>query len=162
VRVSERFFRHDPPLPDELAKARQTVENLVTDAASTLPGLAPDSLLVGLAGTVSTLSCLEHRITAYDRSKVHHSVLGREAVVRWLEVLASERAATRLERPGMDPGREDTIVGGALVLDVVMAVFGSGRCLVSEDDILDGLAATLISEMYLDAETSPGQRKGDG
>jgi exopolyphosphatase/guanosine-5'-triphosphate,3'-diphosphate pyrophosphatase len=147
VRVSERFFRHDPPLPEELAKARQTVENLVTDAASTLPRLAPNSLLVGLAGTVSTLSCLQHRITVYDRSKVHHSVLGREEVTRWLGVLASEGAAARSERPGMDPGREDVIVGGALVLDVVMAVFGCRRCLVSEDDILDGLAATLLSEM---------------
>jgi exopolyphosphatase/guanosine-5'-triphosphate,3'-diphosphate pyrophosphatase len=145
VRVSERFFLHDPPLVQELGDARQTVEKLVAEAASTLPTLAPDSQLVGLAGTVSTISCLEHRIAEYDRAKVHHSVLRRAQVARWLEVLSSENAAARLARPGMVPGREDVIVGGVLVLDVVMAVFGRPQCLVSEDDILDGLAKTLLA-----------------
>lgn len=144
VRVTEKFFRHDPPLPQELAEARQIVEKLVAEAMSTLPELAADNLLVGLAGTVSTLSCLEHSITAYDRARVHHSVLERESVERWLHVLASETAAVRLERPGMVRGREDVIVGGALVLAVVMAAFGFSICLVSEDDILDGMAADLL------------------
>ncbi len=143
VRVSERFFRHDPPLVQELGEARQMVEKLVAEAASSLPPLTPDSLLVGLAGTVSTISCLEHGITEYDRARVHHSVLEREQVAGWLDVLSSESSAARLARPGMVPGREDVIVGGVLVLDVVMDVFGRSHCLVSEDDILDGLAKTL-------------------
>ena len=48
----------------------------------------------------------------------------------------------RLRRPGMDPGREDVIVGGTLVLEAVMDRFGFGECLVSESDILDGLVAS--------------------
>jgi exopolyphosphatase/pppGpp-phosphohydrolase len=44
----------------------------------------------------------------------------------------------------MTEGREDVIVGGVLVLAVVMASFGRDRCLVSEDDILDGLARGLL------------------
>lgn len=144
VRVSERFLRHDPPMPEEVAQARRSVEKLVTEAAAHLPELASDGLLIGLAGTVSTLACLEYSITEYDRSRVHHSVLERAHVERWLRLLASEDATARLARPGMARGREDVIVGGVLVLAVVMSVFGRQRCLVSEDDILDGLAAGLL------------------
>ena len=52
-------------------------------------------------------------------------------------------APARLERPGMVAGRADVIVGGVLVLAAVMEVFDRASCLVSEDDILDGLVATL-------------------
>jgi len=43
----------------------------------------------------------------------------------------------------MVAGREDVIVGGVLILDAVMEAFDRTFCLVSEDDILDGLAASL-------------------
>ena len=55
---------------------------------------------------------------------------------------AEDRRA-RLARPGMVEGRADVIVGGVLILDTVMARFDRDACLVSEDDILDGLVASL-------------------
>jgi exopolyphosphatase/guanosine-5'-triphosphate,3'-diphosphate pyrophosphatase len=111
---------------------------------ASLPALDPDSVLVGLAGTVSTLACLELGLVEYDRNYVHHAVLERDSVEHWLEVLASESASERLARAGMTPGREDVIVGGVLILSVVMAQFARAQCVVSEDDILDGLVATLL------------------
>ena len=145
VRVSERFLRHDPPAPEDLALARGAVKDHVVAARAGLPSLAPDSLLVGLAGTVSTLECLEHGITVYDRARVHHATLTRGVVERWLGILSAEDSRARLARPGMAVGREDVIVGGVLVLAVVMETFGRQVCLVSEDDILDGLAASLLT-----------------
>ena len=144
VRVSERFLRHDPPGPEDLIRARETVREEIKTARGGLPPLAPDSILVGLAGTVSTLACLELAVTVYDRRRVHHAQLTRDDVERWLRDLASEDSRARLARPGMAQGREDVIVGGVLILAVVMDVFGRDRCLVSEDDILDGLAADLL------------------
>ena len=144
VRVSERFLRDDPPRPEDLARARAAVTGDVVAARDGLPGLAPDSVLVGLAGTVSTLAGLEAGLTEYDRTRIHHALLGRDDVDRWLATLAAEDAHARLARPGMSAGREDVIVGGVLILSVVMSVFGRGVCLVSEDDILDGLTTTLL------------------
>jgi exopolyphosphatase/guanosine-5'-triphosphate,3'-diphosphate pyrophosphatase len=144
VRVTERFLRHDPPRRGELAQARHMVEREVAAVRDVLPALEPDSLLVGLAGTVSTLASLEYALTHYERARIHHAVLGRAVVEHWLELLAAEPASDRLGRPGMVQGREDVIVGGVLILAVVMEQFACGRCLVSEDDILDGLAATLL------------------
>ena len=57
--------------------------------------------------------------------------------------LAAEATSARRARPGMDPGRADVIVGGVVILDAVMDVFGREKCLVSEDDILDGMAGGL-------------------
>jgi exopolyphosphatase/guanosine-5'-triphosphate,3'-diphosphate pyrophosphatase len=146
VRISERFLRHDPPRPDELEQARHMVEREIAAVRNVLPTLEPASLLIGLAGTVSTLASLEYSVTYYDRARIHHAVLSRAAVESWLEVLAAETASERLVRPGMAEGRQDVIVGGVLILAVVMEQFRCGRCLVSEDDILDGLAATLLGD----------------
>jgi exopolyphosphatase/guanosine-5'-triphosphate,3'-diphosphate pyrophosphatase len=143
VRVTERYLHHDPPMPEELERARQAIRTLVQEAADRLPSVAANSPLIGLAGTVSTLACLDGSISHYDRDRIHHTKLSRSAVERWLGLLANEKAKVRLELPGMVEGREDVIVGGALILAVLMEVFRCDECLVSEDDILDGLAASV-------------------
>jgi exopolyphosphatase/guanosine-5'-triphosphate,3'-diphosphate pyrophosphatase len=143
VRLSERFLRHDPPPADELAAARAFVDGLLAEARAALPALEPGGLLVGLAGTVSTIASLAQGLGDYDRDRIHHVELSRSAVAGWLAALAADDRAGRLARPGMVAGREDVIVGGALILDAVMDDFGRERCLVSEDDILDGLVASL-------------------
>jgi len=142
VRLSERFLAHDPPLHEELEEARSFVDAALAVALAQLPPMPPGGV-VGLAGTVSTLAALEGRLECYERSAVHHAELGRDQVKSWLRRLASEKRVDRLARPGMVAGREDVIVGGVLILDAVMEAFDRTFCLVSEDDILDGLAASL-------------------
>jgi exopolyphosphatase/guanosine-5'-triphosphate,3'-diphosphate pyrophosphatase len=144
VRVTERFFRHDPPRPDEMAAARHELEKDVLGALDQLPPLPPGGFLIGLAGTVSTLASLDQGIDSYDRAKIHHATLTRHSVDGWLERLAARASADRLDYRGMVEGRQDVIVGGALILAVVMEAFQCERCLVSEDDILDGMAALLL------------------
>ena len=143
VRVTERFLRRDPPRPNELSAARAAVAVELEMARAAMPALSPGGVVVGLAGTVSTLACLQLGVAEYDRDRIHHAVLGRDDVEKWLRTLAGEATEARLTHPGMVKGREDVIVGGIVVLAEVMAAFGRVRCLVSEDDILDGLAASL-------------------
>lgn len=144
VRVTERFLADDPPTPAQLGEAKSHVVHELERARRAIgDGLAPGGPVIGLAGTVSTLAALEHEVAEYSREALHHVVLRRDDVVRWRAVLAGESTADRLRRPGMLEGRADVIVGGALVLEYVMAVFDRGWCLVSEDDILDGLAASI-------------------
>ena len=151
VRVTERFLRHDPPLPVEIADATAMIDELLEGAKLELApvlqgtGLELPDRLIGLAGTVSTLASLVAGLPSYDRKSVHHLELERETVDEWLARLAAEDMSARLERPGMVRGREDVIVGGVLVLSRAMDRFGRQVCLTSEDDILDGLAATLLA-----------------
>ncbi|HEY5109594.1 MAG TPA: hypothetical protein VII96_08280, partial [Acidimicrobiales bacterium] len=94
--------------------------------------------------TVSTLVSVHKGLVEYDRDLVHHVVLTAADVRHWYGALAADTAAARLDRPGMVPGRQDVIVGGALILDEVMTRLGFAECLVSEADILDGLVASLV------------------
>jgi exopolyphosphatase / guanosine-5'-triphosphate,3'-diphosphate pyrophosphatase len=144
VRVAERLLLHDPPHADELAGARRVVDLELDAARGVLPPLAPGGLLIGLAGTVSTLAALDRRVAPYERAAIHHAVLTRGDVVKWCRTLSTEDRHARLARPGMVEGRADVIVGGVLILVAVMEGFDRDRCLVSEDDILDGLAASLL------------------
>lgn len=146
VRLTERYLVHDPPGADELAAVAGAVNVELDRAVHTVGALArvrPGSRLIGLAGTVSTLAALELGLVDYDRERIHHSVLTKDAVIRWCDLLGAETTAARARRPGMVPGRQDVIVGGAVVLREVMAGLGFTECLASESDILDGLVASL-------------------
>ena len=57
--------------------------------------------------------------------------------------LATEPAEVRRHNPGLEPGRVDIIVGGALILVTIMRTFGFNEMLVSEADILDGLVRSI-------------------
>ena len=74
---------------------------------------------------------------------VHHRVLSRASVQHWRDVLARETPEQRLGHPGMVVGREDVLVAGLYVLDAVMECFGVEWLISSENDILDGIVASL-------------------
>ncbi len=149
VRLTERHLRHDPPRPDEVHEAVAAIDRALASACRAQPRLARvsgEGRLIGLAGTVSTLAALDKGLGAYRREEIHHAVLTEPAVARWSGRLAAQPAAARLGHPGMEPGREDVIVAGALVLLEVMRRFGFDQCTVSESDILDGLVMSLQDE----------------
>ena len=146
VRLTERFLRGDPPTTAEVAAAVQAIGVELNRATAVIPALVDEGRplrLVGLAGTVSTLASLELGLADYDRDQIHHAVLSGKSVARWCDVLGAEPVAERALRPGLPPGRQDVIVGGALVLREVMTRFDLPECIVSEADILDGLIMSL-------------------
>ena len=100
--------------------------------------------LVGLAGTVATLAQLDAGLSVYDRDAVHHRRITRDVVERWRERLSAESPQERLSHPGMVSGREDVLHAGLYVLEGVMDRFGVTEFLTSEDDILDGIVASLL------------------
>lgn len=143
VRVTERLLG-ELPSAAELHHARQVVHRELAETCGGLPSPSDDGWMVGLAGTVATMAMLVHGVRHYERELVHHAVITVDDVERWLPRLAGEPAAQRRAEAGMVEGRHDVIVAGVLVLAEVMAYFDRTRCLVSEDDILDGLAASLL------------------
>lgn len=155
VRVTERFLRHDPPLPEELAAARSHVAGLLDSATAGLPRLRGATVLVGLAGTVSAAAHLDLRLPAYDRRAVHHHRLAARTVSDLLTELAGVPVTVRRDRPGMEKERCDVIVGGLVVLDGLLSHFGMRDCLVSESDILDGLVMSLLAGRDPGAQGGP-------
>ena len=142
VRLTEQWIEHDPPLPEELVACLSIAEGHVDDVLRVVPTAAGARTLVGLAGTVSCVAAVEIGLATYDRDRIHHFRLSREAVEDVFRTLATETRAERLENPGMEEDRADVIVGGVAILVKVMRQMGFDECLVSESDILDGLVAS--------------------
>ena len=97
-------------------------------------------LVVGLAGTVTTLAGLSMGLEEYDGEAIHHSRLGRGEVEEIFARLVSLNLAERRSLMRLEPGRADVIVGGTAVLRAFLHAVGCDEILVSEKDILDGLA----------------------
>jgi len=139
VRVTEQFLHSDPPAPEELSGAVSVVRDHLADVARLVPGARDAKTLVGLAGTVSAVASVEQGLPQYDRDRIHHFRLTREAAEDVFRTLALEPAAQRRHNPGLEPERVDVIVGGAIILVGVLRYFDRDELLVSESDILDGI-----------------------
>jgi exopolyphosphatase/guanosine-5'-triphosphate,3'-diphosphate pyrophosphatase len=144
VRLSERFLHSDPPKPEELSAAISVTEAHLEDVARIVPATREARCLVGLAGTVTTVAAVELGLHEYDRSRTHHFRLTRAAAEDVFRTLATEARADRIHNPGLEEARADVIVGGCCVLVAIMRFFEARELLVSEADLLDGLARSLI------------------
>jgi exopolyphosphatase/guanosine-5'-triphosphate,3'-diphosphate pyrophosphatase len=144
VRMTERHLVRDgvvsdPPAPAQIDAIRADVEAALDVAAREVP-LAEARTLVGLAGSVTTVAGIALGLPEYDSTAIHHSRVSREKVA---EISRSLLAATHAERaaiPVMHPGRVDVIGAGALILLAIMERTGAHEVVVSEHDILDGVA----------------------
>lgn len=147
VRMSERFLKTDPPSPVSIGRMESHIVQAVKPVVSSLLGSGSPALAVGLAGTVTTLSGISLGLEEYDTERIHHSRLTRDEVEEIFRKLASVDIEERKLVMGLEPGRADIIVGGAAVLRVVMDLAGLDEILVSEKDILDGLALDLYRRL---------------
>jgi len=148
VRVTERALGKGVVSRDSAAAASAMIGAELDRAWESVPafvGLVGHVRLVGLAGSVSTLAQLDAGLATYDRDAVHHRRLSLASVEMWRDRLAGETPEARLARPGMVPGREDVLHAGLFILAAVMRRFGADELLTSENDILDGITASLLS-----------------
>ena len=144
VRLTERFLHSDPPKAEELSAAVSVTLAHLEDVARELPAAREARRLVGLAGTVTTVAAVELGLPAYDRERTHHFRLTRAAAEEVFRTLATEARADRIHNPGLEEARADVIVGGCCVLVAVLRFFEADELLVSEADLLDGLARSLL------------------
>lgn len=145
VRLTEKYIEHDPPQPEELAACISLTDAYLEDVQRELPASAEARTLVGLAGTVSTVAAVEIGLATYDRDRIHHFVLTHDAAEDVFRTLATEARADRIHNPGLEEARADVIVGGCCILVALFRRFGFAEMVVSESDILDGLALTSAS-----------------
>ncbi|MEU2627301.1 Ppx/GppA phosphatase family protein [Kitasatospora sp. NPDC007106] len=140
VRMTERHFGGaELPTEDQIARAKTDILAALDTAAETVP-LTEAATLVGLAGTVTTVAGIVLGLPEYDSGKIHHARLDVEQVRATATRLLHSTHAERMAIPVMHPGRADVIAAGALVLLEIMERTGAAEVVVSEHDILDGIA----------------------
>ncbi|WP_406000402.1 exopolyphosphatase [Streptomyces sp. NBC_00829] len=139
VRLTERHVRSDPPAADEVAAIRADVAAALDHAEESVP-ISDARTLVGLAGSVTTVAGIALGLGAYDSKAIHHARISYERVAEVTSMLLSATHDERAAIPVMHPGRVDVIGSGALVLLAIMERTGAREVVVSEHDILDGIA----------------------
>jgi exopolyphosphatase/guanosine-5'-triphosphate,3'-diphosphate pyrophosphatase len=143
VRMTERHFKSDPPTPAQIAAARQDIDAAIDLAAETVD-LAEAKTLVGLAGSVTTLAAIALGLSEYDRSQVHLARIPADVVRQTSADLLAMSHGRRAAIPVIHPGRVDVIGAGGLVLAQIMDRLGLPEVVVSEHDILDGIAYSVL------------------
>nr|WP_271214336.1 Ppx/GppA phosphatase family protein [Rhodococcus wratislaviensis]GLK41912.1 hypothetical protein GCM10017611_87880 [Rhodococcus wratislaviensis] len=146
VRITERCLHDDPPIPAQVEEARAFAQERLDEAFARVP-VEQAHTWVGVAGTMTTIAALAKELPEYDAEQVH---LSRIPMPRLREVCNSLIAMTHTERAAlgpMHPGRVDVIGGGAIVTLALADAFekkaGIDQLVVSEHDILDGIALSI-------------------
>ena len=147
VRLTERYFREDPPGADELDAALAEIDAHL-DRVEREVGFTGIGTLVGLAGTVTTVTAHALRLPRYDSAAVHLASLDVDRVSGACRDLATASRTDLAALPYMHPGRVDVIGAGALawarIVERVAERSGIATVLTSEHDILDGIALSLV------------------
>ena len=140
VRLTEQYLEHDPARPEELTACISITEAWLDDVDREHPEMANAKTFVGTAGTFTTAAAVEIGLLEYDRDAIHHFALSRNAAEDVFRTLATESREERIGNPGMPEARADIIVGGMCILVKIMRHFDIDTFVISESDILDGLA----------------------
>jgi exopolyphosphatase/guanosine-5'-triphosphate,3'-diphosphate pyrophosphatase len=143
VRMTERYLRHDPATEAELTALEAAIDGVLAEAEATVP-IRDAKTFVAVAGTATTVQAVALDLPRYDPDLIHRSWLTRHDVEQVLRRLAAMTNAGRAGLAVMAPGRGDVIVAGAAILVMAMRRFDLERALVSETDILDGLAFEML------------------
>lgn len=155
VRLTERHLAGDPPTDAQVAAARADVEAALDGAAADVP-LGRAVTLAGVAGTVTTVAAHALRLPAYDSAAVDGAVVDVDVMLAACHDLLAATRERRAALPYVHPGRVDVIGAGALVwaavIERVRAAVEAhggrlGHVVVSERDILDGIALDLAHEL---------------
>ena len=153
VRITERRLAYDPPTAAQIEAATEDVRAALDGVAQRVP-LGKTATLVGLAGSVTTVTAHALALPAYDPTQINGAALTLDAVLAAAGELLAMPREERAALGFMPPGRVDVIGAGALVWslvvqrvrDEVAAAGGELRTVVtSEHDILDGIALSIAS-----------------
>ena len=141
VRLTERFLPSSPPEPAALDEATRFVDAKLDQSGLELSRVR---CWVGVAGTVTTIAAVQLGLQTYDRARVHGSLIERDALQELLRRLSGMQVADIRALPSMHPQRADVITAGMLIAARVARLVSAPELVVSESDILDGIALELL------------------
>ena len=138
VRLTEKFITQHPVDEKEYHSLQNHLQDELQTVKNKLSAFLPE-LLIGTAGTVTTLAALKENIYPYDPEKIHGSTFSRPEAESILDDLKGKSLSQRLLLKPMEPGREDLIIAGTAIVLETMRAFGCEILTVSEYSLREGL-----------------------
>lgn len=139
VRLTERHVMHNPPNVEE----REAMSRAVRDAFASVPGVRGEQLVVGVAGTMTTLAAVSLGLVPYDGARVHGFSMRLGELERVVKHLAEIPLEVRRLLPGMEPKRADVIVAGGMIALGLLRHWSVDSFTVSDRGLRWGLAEEL-------------------
>lgn len=146
VCLTDRYVKSDPPTAREMEQLRISVNDRLDQYGGMVtPGT--EVTLVGTAGTITTLASMELRLAEYDPDRVNGHILTVETVDALVQLLATSTLEERKSLPGLEKGREDIILAGAVVMQEIMKRFGLTTMAVSDWGLREGIVLDLYEKV---------------
>jgi exopolyphosphatase / guanosine-5'-triphosphate,3'-diphosphate pyrophosphatase len=142
VRLCERLLHHDPPTGDEVRQAREWVARETKSAVTGLEKYQT-ATFVGTAGTITSLAAMAQKLPAYEAARIHNYNLHLSTIQELEQTLLSRKKFERVGLPGLEKGREEVIVAGAIIIRTVMETLGISAVLVSDLGLREGMLIDL-------------------
>jgi exopolyphosphatase/guanosine-5'-triphosphate,3'-diphosphate pyrophosphatase len=127
---------------EKIGRELDVLEHYLAAAQVVVP---PATLLVGTAGTATTLAAISLKMAEYDYRKVNNCLLERQEIQRIYDQLLPLSPEQRLAIAGLEKGREDLIVAGTLITLLTLQRFGLEQMKVSDYGLLEGL---IVSDLF--------------
>ena len=144
VHLTERFLKSDTPSKSDISVISEEIWNVLSSELLWMPKVSNNKLtLIGTAGTPTTLAAIELGLEKYDPDLVNGFILKKNAVLKIFNTLIRIPAEERLRIRGLEKGREDVIIPGALIVLKTMERFSTNEILVSDCGLLEGVAYSI-------------------
>ncbi len=148
VRFTEQYIKSDPPEEEEMEFLGGIIEDRLSKVGS---GKGYSGVeFIGTAGTVTTLAAIDQMMRVYDAEKINGYRIKRDGVQKILMMMSSMTNKDRKELPGVEEGREDIILAGAMVVYKVMERFGFDEMTVSDAGLREGLVVDLYNRLKIE------------
>jgi exopolyphosphatase/guanosine-5'-triphosphate,3'-diphosphate pyrophosphatase len=145
IRLTEKFISRHPIDISEYKLLEVFLRRELREVKNKLSDFPPE-LLLGTAGTVTTLAAIDENIYPYDSEKVHGKSITFKRVEEILETLKRKSLDERLAMRTIEKGREDLIIaGGALTLEI-MRIFNCKLLTISDYGLREGLVLDALNQ----------------
>ncbi len=153
VYLTERFIKHDPPADEEIAELRATVRGELGQVHAIVPIPRGNRLCAGTAGTITTLAAMEQRLAEYDPKKINNYILTRRSIDAIVQTLVRSTLEGRRGMAGLEAGREDIILVGAIIAQEILDWCGCDTILVSDWGLREGIVLDLYEKLSREQRT---------
>lgn len=145
VRLTEKFITQHPVDEKEFSNLQNHLKKELQAVKKELSAFLPE-LLIGTAGTVTTVAALKNNIYPYDPEKIHGSTFSSREAKSILDDLKKKSLSERLALKSLERGREDLIIAGIAIVLETMHAFGCELLTVSEYSLREGIILKALNE----------------
>ncbi len=135
VRITEKFFVHNPPLDDELARGTEFTEIALTNYP--FSEIDPRRIYA-VAGTATTLALIAQKKYAFEISAVENFEMSYETLRDIFQDLRQKTASEIRRMTEAAEGRADVLLAGALILMKVLEAAGAAKFRVTDRGLRHG------------------------